>query len=631
MGVFTLFGGITGKDKRLILAEQRAAEIFALDYEDNVEETDGETDGTFSARYLKGLDEESDYILVTRDTGGYIIFNGGDLQPIEFGEEGYSPYKGINNNDIRYAGPAQYYEKEGENFVNANTKQVLVKADAEKIAGGIKERIESAKLPEEKEAGERGKEHEQEETPKIAANFALTAPMSADPGLGGADFKGIDDFPVMAGSRRLIPDYQYFTVSGSVEGYNYTDATAHKYDTVGAYHGVNQYGTCATVAAQLLLGYNNWSKDGRLITNDEFLWGRTEVQRPDIQDKPDRFSNPGFYAGCSSDQQASPTNLANPNHFESVSTSERFYYYLEDMINPVVWPLTSYDERWALLSGIHLGIQTYMSGYVDQTCRQSVSLNHSFVDATARAGIKAEVDAGRPSIVFIDYYDTDNKTNEIEKDMHYVVAYGYQTFIIESTPVEGYIAHFGWRTAETQKAWFNADWVRGYLSFSTSHTHTDVIPDPNNPDWKQCTVCGRVAKYHVHDYKNATPQPLYLPVVSINPSVHAIACNECGALTTRAHYLRQQKAKWVLSEDDMTYYRDPVYHMDVCDCGYEEQVGHNRWRWERHYSGHPLEVSHHLSICACGYETSEIHRSKYGYDHCMFCGFNFTPFYGIPS
>lgn len=164
-----------------------------------------------------------------------------------------------------------------------------------------------------------------------------------------------------------------------------------------------------------------------------------------------------------------------------------------------------------------------------------------------------------------------NEDGTYEKKGHAIVIHGCQTIEYGGQNLDGFIAHHGWGW-NTWNYWVNADWFNGYLTFQTTHTHTDeVFPTDNENMYGhvlECLICHRTRVNTQHKWRLSIP----------------------------------------LSEEDGGY---DVQHMSYCYCGYQARKRHST-------VCKPINKEYHRITCECGYEKDEAHLGKHG--SCWGCG-----------
>ena len=420
-------------------------------------------------------------------------------------------------------------------------------------------------------------------------------------GLGGFD----PDTAYEYKERKLIPDCNYFMK--------------------GPYHHYNNDDTCTTVATQILLGYNNWSKDGRLITNPQFLYGRSIVAKPN--------TNPvEYYTGCH--PNIDNVDFSYPYNYAAMSTSEYFFEELVSKIDP--------GRDGASLDEAFDGIGWYLSNYASASFSYGYYYNVPilFPEYAQKKLRDVEIKEGRPAIAGI-YH---SKPNLAPDETHAVVVYGYQKFNVGETWIEGFIAHFGWKRpgSEHMYKWFNSSWVYGYLYMKTSHQHTDLV-DPNIPYVSECSVCHRrvcnlALHPHVYDYckkpynlsahwaycscmeriqEPHTFDKIGIPnwLIQVGELFHKAKC-ACGEETEQQphNFDRNIRKNYLLTGEV-----DLDYHLADCKCTITGKKPHSffdRYEFDNVPSGYCR-----FAYCACGFSVLAEHVPfwKPGYNACMYC------------
>ncbi|MBQ3506685.1 MAG: hypothetical protein IJA89_07950 [Clostridia bacterium] len=508
----TVFLGSTVEvDEDLERAKELAKSIF-MQVEEEKEQP------YYYADYMKGLDGEEDYIIVGRhNASGYAVFERSEMELVEYSETGEMPIK--NTNASYYAGPANYYVEENEEYKHIGSGEKIDKQRGKEKAKKVKEKIKKIKK-DRKEKKEKEKEEKQKEQQEQVEQAQVSG-MSYNP-LGSSSVQPLsnilpngtvtdaDEYPVT--QRKYISNYEYF-----------------KYLTKDGY-GNNTTNTCPTVATQILLSYNNWANDGRLIEQEEFhlaKWAEKESE---------------------------------PYHEDRVGTSNEFYETLLDYLQ--VAP----DWFGTLLSVLPGRIDDYLEDYTDIADTVSIEYDNDNPMTT----LKAEIDENRPALAYIRYYDTDQD----EPMYHIIVAYGYQTFLIDGEEVDGIVGHFGWYGYPSD-LWANEEWLRAAMTFQTSHVHNDQ---------------------------------------TLNGNSHILFCEDCERTKptdTHTYRLEEHKNKDNNNGDGET--SDKYIHDAICTCGHSEERPHNYTIYTN------KDFTHHYSECACGYIREDYHSYKTG-DTCYFCG-----------
>lgn len=539
----TVILGLSGTgvyDEQKLNAEAIALKLFEQDI--------NPVDQSVLSYDLKSLDGENDYIIATGQDKGYVIFTRKDMQIVEYSAEGSSPFGNLNKSDSYYGGPANYFTKKDGEIENINTKERINKEHLKTISDNLREKTSAKRIDKVEEEKEIDVIKSNEVTAKSVAKPNLNVSLlSVDPGptgTGSTDqgYVDIDEYQIV--SQRYIPNKEYFLLKPS--------------------HTINGGTECTVVATQLLLGYNNWSNDGRLI--DKSYLNGTEEQRKQIYNPKGLGANDEFFNLLKS-------YMGDTSDGVSLTTAKR-------------------------------AIERYLDNNTVSDVEQNVELN--FYDKNIDSIIKSNVNQGYPIIVGMNVYrvktDTEDanetetsgndtsKPKEIEVKPHSVVVYGYQTFRVNNVNIAGYIAHFGWGeksgdvyNTDCNNVWFNASWADDCLTFQTSHTHTSetyvFLEGNNNYHIMQCDICGR---YKANDF----------------------------------HTAKTVRAKYHYEEDNGPMVVDKNYHICECICGlvYEEQ--HRATKFI------PFDKTRHMLQCTiCGEDTYlEQHMFKNG-NKCLVCSY----------
>ena len=318
---YAVVSGVRVYDETLLKAENIAKTLFRQENpKQNVEQINA-----ISATYINDAESEESFILVSGSNSGYAIFSKDDLQLIEYSPYGNSPYSEIDTDKAIYAGVGNYLEKKGNEVKNIYTQKKYNKEELKEIKKGVKNKVDKIK--------DKNKKSKVTLTSNIVEN---------GPGGNVEDVTFADNFTIT--SRNLIPNYKYFQ----------SDLQFHN----------NEENSCTTVAGQILLAYNNWANDGRLITNTEFLYNYSD-------------NNPKF-------------NI--PYYAERTSTSEAFFNCLFEDIGPMAW-----------LSKLDDGVQLYLDNYVAEDVRSNISKSEYTSDVPFH--IRESIDNGFPCVASISVID----------------------------------------------------------------------------------------------------------------------------------------------------------------------------------------------------------------------------------
>ncbi|MBQ3505970.1 MAG: hypothetical protein IJA89_04265 [Clostridia bacterium] len=541
------FSSVVKIDEMLTTATEITRKIFTANAEDN------STIGYISSSYLQGMDSQEDYILSQCATGGYAIYEAESMELIEYSDSEFSPYMEFAETDRYYAGPVNYFVEDGDNLKNVHTKQRMSKKHGEKIAKEFKEKTKKdrEKRKQKKEQKEKSKDKNSIEENATGEAIEIQSDAMIDPGPTGIQKWDADQYIVK--SRTYI-DEPHFFIGNHGHGYNFD-------------------GTCASVAAQLLLAYNNWAKDGRLIPTqtsnsaEQFL-------------HPDRTENSRLAPYSDIMRGTNSSDISNDGIIS-------LYEKLKEYINPYA---RSYNEKdtvaehpdndGANLYNTEAGIIRFINMY-SSLMSYDWLIDCAYDEENAAEVLKNEIDENRAAIASIDCYI--EKDEQVVVEGHQVVVYGYQTIKYKEENINGFIAHFGWNAeseVENQdkntNIWFNSSWLNGYLTLEMNHSHAKTVIENTNEHVLECKNC------------NAT-------FISSTHLIHAIRDLENGDIGYDRYY------------DD--------YHMASCKCGYEFMNVHLF-----KYEVDEKKYTQHIISCECGYKSVGSHYIKRG-ESCFFCGY----------
>ena len=178
-----------------------------------------------SKEFLFNLDESPDFIYVNFTNSGYAVFAAESLELLEFAAHGSLPYQNTRGRRY-YNGPKGYFIKVNEQFVNVVTNEpFVISASEAKVYSQAIRQIFSI--------SEREPIESEENNGELTVRTATLSGNNKPP-LDTANFiQGTSAFNVT-----YISNFNYFLVNPM--------------------HGFNSKGTCGSVAAQLLLSYNNY-------------------------------------------------------------------------------------------------------------------------------------------------------------------------------------------------------------------------------------------------------------------------------------------------------------------------------------------------------------------------------------
>lgn len=427
--------------------------------------------------YVYNLDDSADYIYVEFENGGYALFSRETMEMMEYSLQGTLPYSNSTTKDY-YAGPSNYLKKIGSKFINALTnEQLSITIDeALKFAQQVRTYIKSQssylsniKL----------------ENSNIIDEVKKFLKLNINTFNDGDGSPNIDTGSLIhpgVGTGTLIPNYRYF-ITMPTHGDNYA----------GGSYGNGNSGTCGPVAAQILLGYNNYYNDRRII-EDRFLNGYDDSTN--TVNIPER--NPNH---CT--DPMSMTSWTTGTRSEDTGTNS-FY---SKVVTTIMKPNTS----GATVKEVYNGIKSILN---ENLSSSDYSINYELkgwffgFSPVSSSPIKAEIDAGRPLIISL--------SSNLGAVDHQVVGYGYQNYTYSdgSGTYEGYIVHFGWQ-GETS-VWINSSWCKGYISLAINHEHNyytvGTISGTNRTEYK-CSTC----KHRTDAAINMTARDRYIERVAIIP------------------------------------------------------------------------------------------------------------------
>ena len=293
--------------------------------------------------------------------------------------------------------------------------------------------------------------------------------------------------------------------------------------------GFNEHGTCGSVAAQLLLEYNNYYVDRRLIAPEHLNGDWSPVNGSDDKFDPGNYTNPARdpnvcsnpttmtsnILGSNDDYYNYLINCIEPDAFECVDTVTRKVIdqstgmttitvtkeYPDGTIETISTETrptqpddqtptpTQHSHNGSTASEVINGLEDVLSARFLKT---DYEINHDkkssgSIDSTA---IKAEIDAGRPLII--------GMSESIGGIEHWVVGYGYQSYTYPTAhpnageTYSGYVVHFGW--PNRTNIWVNESWCDEYISLELNHVHNLNVDTGNNIGNDQreirCGECG---------------------------------------------------------------------------------------------------------------------------------------------
>lgn len=246
--------------------------------------------------YLYNLNDSPDYVYVNFKDLGYVIYYRDTLEIMEYSYEHNIEYSDDETRKY-YAGPFNYYEKVNNRFVNINTGYSLNISENEIEAYACSLSALFSKRFDER------------------STFIVNISKDID--------KEFADFPQNKRSPEFDEDdYIFANTPGSP---NTTYIENHEFFFANPKYGYNEHGTCGSVAAQLLLSYNNYYNDRRIIDVEHLNGDWTGLMSDDIFDE-DNYLFPNRNMNVCND----PTSLTS----YTTGTNDDFYEYVIQSIEP---------------------------------------------------------------------------------------------------------------------------------------------------------------------------------------------------------------------------------------------------------------------------------------------------------
>lgn len=406
-----------------------------------------------SCEFIYNLDDSADYIYVEFKGGGYAIFSKNTMEMMEYSMEGSLPLSD-STDKYYYAGPSNYLQKANNKFINAITKEEIgiTEIEAKTFSEQIRNVINYDKTC------AINVDVNNNNIREVVSNF-LQSEKDVSLNDKAPDIDTTHLIRPAAGTGNLIANYRYFDTNPT-HGNNYT----------GGAYGNGNSGTCGSVAAQILLGYNNYYNDRRIIEN-RFLNG--------YDDSSNSVKYPERNPNVCTDPM-SMTSWTTGTRSEDTGTNS-FY---SKVITSIMKPNTSGASLKEVCSGInrilneHLSIDDYKIYY------EFRGWLFGYAPVSSEL-IKSEINAGRPLIISL--------SSHLGATDHQVVGYGYQDYTYPNNggTYSGYIVHFGWQGDNC--VWVNSSWCKGYISLKMNHTHiysaVGTISGTTRTEYK-CNTCG---------------------------------------------------------------------------------------------------------------------------------------------
>ena len=427
--------------------------------EETVKKLFGDVD-IIREEYLYNLDNAPDYIYVLFDGGGYAVFNRHTFEMLEYSPAGQLPYE--DSLVKYYAGPVNYLQKDvNGGFKDVATGQV-VEID-EQQATALANKIRKSNLNIEDGNGSHSIQIDSSRVGDIKQKEDRVLSQSST------------NVPKNDKNNLIIPNGMTGTYIDNA--YYFLENPLHGKNIKGGNYGDDNSGTCGPVAAQLLLSYNNYYNDRRIIDN-KFLCGYS-----DESDAVVNFAlNPNY---CEDPMSMTPYTLGSRSEDTGINS---FYSY-------VVTSIMEPGQYGSYPIAVKTGIENILKSKIGSafTCFQANwNTNNIVLSAPYHGFIKGELEQGRPVII--------QTSSEFGASDHYVVAYGYQGYTYENgDSYTGYVVHYGW--SNKNFIWINSMWCNGYISLSVTHEHSySYVGGEYNEE--KCLECGH--RRYAFDLSNMT-------------------------------------------------------------------------------------------------------------------------------
>ena len=454
-----------------------------------------------SMTYLYNLNDSPDFIYVDFKDLGYVIFYRDTLEIMEFSCANNLNYSNCASRKY-YAGPSNYYEQINNRFIDVYTGCDLNMSESDIViyandlstlfSMNLKERESySLSLRGNRERGIVDSSRYKSSPPFDKNNFiSANIPGSAN--------------------TAYIDNYNYFLVNPN--------------------HGFNQHGTCGSVAAQLLLSYNNYYNDRRIIDVEHLFGDWTGAISNDLYDASN-YLLPNQNMNVCND----PTNMTS----FTTGTNDDFYEYVIQNIEPAAFTCVdtidpdgtiNHSHNGSSLSDVHYGLDSILYSRLPSMSYNITSDEEWWLfgwSPISSIPIKNEIDNNRPVIIGMSSH-----LNSID---HWVVGYGYQdyTYPEDGGTYSGYIVNFGW--TNRHNVWINESWCNAYIALSINHNHNYNIVTSNvisGSDIElRCSDCGHRTLTSIFNVTGNAVTGLAYPVsgsIVIPSVINGVIINSIG-------------------------------------------------------------------------------------------------------
>lgn len=399
---------------------------------------------------LYNLDDSADYFYVEFKNGGYAVFAKQTMELMEYSVQGQLPYE-QNNLKKYYAGPTNYIQKQNNKFIDIATGKKLEISDADAVA--YAQNVRNFLIEEKAEKYGITEIEKFEELFNVNKKDTVVLNKKSAPNI---DTKNLI---TASNTGTFIPNVAYFAANPS-HGKNYD----------GGVYGNGNTGTCGPIAAQILLGYNNFYNNRNIIL-DKYLNGYDDNTNTVVN----REYNPNY---CTDPMKLTRMNTGT----RSEDTGENSFY--SKIISCIMKPNTAGSDNEEVKNGINKYLQENIptSEYNVNYEEKGWFFGYKPISSSK---IKSEINSGRPIIISMDV--------NLGGRNHFVVGYGYQDYTYPATgnTYAGYVVHYGWQGENS--IWINESWCDGYISLKINHTHKYIkaaaIGSTGRMEYK-CKSCG---------------------------------------------------------------------------------------------------------------------------------------------
>ncbi len=386
-----------------------------------------------SCEYLYNLDGSNDYLYVIFDKG-YAVYNKYNFEMLEYSPKGQLPYE---NTELKkyYAGPSNYlYEK--------NNKFIDIKSGNEINISEQFMQIYSSQI----------------RSKILKSSTSVQSLLNLKYSNISANKKAPDQ-----GDELIVPSVATGTYIENAH-YFLSEPTHGDNNKKGEYGNKNT-GTCGPVAAQILLTYNNYYNDRRIIEN-KFLNGYDDLTNSVV----DQEKNPNY---CEDPMYMSEWTLGSRS--EDTGANSFYSYVIESIMEPGADGSTIQE----VANGIEQILNTSIGNNSYEIKWEEASWLFGWQPISSNKIIE-EIDRGNPLIVYT--------SSNLGAGDHATVAYGYQDYTYPNGDTySGYVVHYGWQ-GDTY-VWINSSWCDGFISLDITHSHNYTYIGGKYNE-KKCMECG---------------------------------------------------------------------------------------------------------------------------------------------